>query len=84
MEFIRVNQPQAAIMERSLMKLQPDKQADALYLRLDDSPIVESEEVSPGVILDYNAAQEVVGVEMLRLSQRTPNLDLSNLQIKTD
>ena len=70
-------------MEWSLMKLQLDKQADALYLRLDDSPIVESEEVSPGVILDYNAAQEVVGVEMLRLSQRCPNLDLSNLQIKT-
>ena len=65
------------------MKLQLDKQADALYLRLDDSTIVESEEVSPGVILDYNAAQEVVGVEMLRLSQRIPNLDLSNLQIET-
>ena len=65
------------------MKLQLDKQADALYLRLDDSTIVESEEVSPGIILDYNAAQEVVGVEMLRLSQRVPNLDLSNLQIET-
>lgn len=65
------------------MKLQLDKQADALYLRLDDSSIVDSEEVSPGIILDYNAAQEVVGVEMLRLSQRAPNLDLSNLQIET-
>ena len=65
------------------MKLRVDKQADALYLRLDDSPIVESEEASPGVILDYNAAQQVVGVEMLRLSQRSPNLDLSNLQIET-
>lgn len=65
------------------MKLQLDKQADALYLRLDDSTIVESEEVSPGIILDYNSAQEVVGVEMLRLSQRAPNLDLSNLQIET-
>ncbi len=65
------------------MKLQLDKQADALYLSLDDSTIVESEEVSPGIILDYNAAQEVVGVEMLRLSQRAPNRDLSNLQIET-
>ena len=65
------------------MKLQLDKQADALYLRLDDSTIVDSEEVSPGIILDYNAAQEVVGVEMLRLSQHVPNLDLSNLQIET-
>ena len=30
------------------MKLSVDKEADALYLRLDDSPIVESEEVSAG------------------------------------
>ena len=30
------------------MKLNVDKAADALYLRLDDSAIVESEEVSPG------------------------------------
>ena len=31
------------------MKLNVDKEADALYLRL-DSPIVESEEVSPGIL----------------------------------
>ena len=53
------------------LKLSVDKQADALYLRLDDSPIVESEEVSPGVVLDYNEASEVVGVELLHLSKRT-------------
>ena len=46
------------------MKLSVDKEADALHLRLDDSTIVESEEVSPGVVLDYNESNEVVGVEM--------------------
>ena len=51
------------------MKLHVDKEADALYLRLDDSKIVESEEVSPGVVLDYNEANELVGVEMLNLSK---------------
>ena len=65
------------------MKLNVDQKADALYLRLDDSPIVESEEVSPGVVLDYNASNEVVGVEMLDLSKRTPNLNLSALQFET-
>ena len=65
------------------MKLNVDQKADALYLRLDDSPIVESEEVSPGVVLDYNASNEVVGVEMLDLSKRTPNLNLSVLQFET-
>ena len=47
------------------MKLNVDKEADALYLHLDDSPIVESEEVSPDEVLDYNDSNEVVGVELL-------------------
>ena len=65
------------------MKLSIDREADALYLRLDDSPIVESEEVSPGVVLDYDRRSEVVGVEMLHLSKRSSNLDLSSLQFET-
>ena len=65
------------------MKLNVDREADALYLRLDDSPIVESEEVSPGIVLDYNESNEVVGVEMLHLSKRSSNLNLSALQFET-
>ena len=65
------------------MKLNVDKEADALYLRLDDSPIVESEEVSPGVVLDYNESNEVVGVEMLQLSKRSSSLNLSALLFET-
>jgi len=44
------------------MRLRLDKDCDALYLRLDDSEIGESEEVKPGVILDFNAEGKVVGV----------------------
>ena len=65
------------------MKLTVDKEADALYLRLDDSRIVESEEVSPGIVLDYNESREVVGVEMLYLSKRSSELNLSALQFET-
>lgn len=65
------------------MKLHVDREADALYLRLDDSVIVESEEVSPGVVLDYNESNEVVGVEMLYLSKRTSEINLSSLQFET-
>ena len=65
------------------MILRVDKEADALYLRLDDSPIVESEEVSPGVVLDYNASNEVVGVELLHLSRRSSKLNLSALQFES-
>lgn len=65
------------------MRLHVDPQADALYLRLDESKIVESEEVSPGVVLDFNEDKQVVGVEILRLSQRTPRLDTKTLLFET-
>lgn len=65
------------------MKLDVDSEADALYLRLDDSVIVQSKEVSPGVVLDFNEANEVVGVEMLRLSKRSPGLNLTDLHFET-
>ena len=65
------------------MKLHVDKQADALYLRLDDSKIIESEEVSPGVVLDYNEQNQVVGIEMLNLSTRSAGLNLNALQYET-
>ena len=64
------------------MKLHVDKEADALYLRLDDSRIIESDEVAPGVILDYNEHNEVVGIEMLYLSRRTPNLKTTALEFE--
>ena len=65
------------------MKLNVDREADALYLRLDDSAIVESEEVSPGVVHDSNEANEVVGVEMLHLSKRSSDLNLAALEFET-
>ncbi|MGA2659515.1 MAG: DUF2283 domain-containing protein [Verrucomicrobiota bacterium] len=65
------------------MKLKVDREADALYLRLDDSAIVESQEVSPGVVLDFNDQNQVVGVEILFLSKRAPKLDPRELQFQT-
>jgi uncharacterized protein YuzE len=66
------------------MTLKVDEKADALYLRLDDSRIVESEEVSPGVVLDFNVDNQLVGVEILNLSERSPNLNLRDLKYQTD
>ena len=65
------------------MRLHVDKEADALHLRLDESAIVESEEIAPGVVLDYNESSEVVGVELLYLSKRSSELNLSALQFET-
>jgi len=60
-----------------------DRENDALYLRLDETRIVESEEVQPGVILDFDAEGRVVGVEILNLSLRTEPEKLRLLQFET-
>ena len=53
------------------MKLELDKTANAAYLRFNGSSIVESEEVEPGIILDFDASEEVVGIEVLHFDNRT-------------
>lgn len=65
------------------MRVKLDLKNDALYLRLDESSIVESEEVKPGVILDYDANDNVIGVEMLGLSKRVPAEMLRKVQVET-
>jgi len=65
------------------MRPKVDKESDALYFRLDESSTVESEEVQPGVILDFKAEGKVVGIEILNLSLRTRLEQLKVLQYET-
>ena len=65
------------------MKLKLDEETDTLYLRLDDSAIVESEEVQPGVVLDFNADNRVVGIEMLNISTRVDREKLLDFQFES-
>ena len=65
------------------MRLKIDRENDALYFRLDETEIVESEEVQPGVILDFNKNGRVVGIEILALSTRTEPEKLRIFQFET-
>lgn len=62
------------------MKMHYDEKADALYLRLDDSKIVDSKEIQPGIVLDFNAENQVVGIEVLGVKERVPSANLKELQ----
>ncbi len=64
------------------MRIKVDKESDALYFRLDESRIIESEEVRPGVILDYDENERVVGVEFLGISARASDMELSSIQFQ--
>lgn len=55
------------------MKIEYDPKADAMYIRLADGQVADSDEVRPGVVFDFDADGKVLGIEMLDLSQRTSN-----------
>ena len=61
------------------MRLKVDYEADALYLSLDEGAASESEEVSPGIIIDYDENRQAVGIEMLHLSKRAQGADIHRL-----
>ena len=65
------------------MKLKIDHEADALYFTLSEAPAAESEEVSPGVIVDYDEAGHAVGIEMLHLSRRVAGMGSQRLLFET-
>ena len=46
-----------------------EKLGASLYLRLNDSKVVESEELKPGLVLDFNGKGQVVGIEILNLKK---------------
>ena len=65
------------------MRIKLDKENDALYFRLDEERVVESEEVRPGVILDFDENERVVGVEFLGISTRATKESLSTMHFQT-
>jgi uncharacterized protein YuzE len=52
------------------MHVRVDQGADAIYVKLSDRPIKDSEEVADGIVVDYDA-ESLIGVEILDASKRT-------------
>jgi uncharacterized protein YuzE len=55
------------------MKVTYDPEVDVLRIVLNDQPIEESDEEKPGIILDYDRAGNLVGLEVLDASKRVVN-----------
>lgn len=51
------------------MKINYDPKADALYIKLTEQEIKESDELGKGVIIDYDEMGEPVGIELLKASR---------------
>ena len=59
------------------MKLSYYPDTDSLYIDLSEIPSVESREISEGVVLDYDAAGHVVGIDIDNASQKVALKELT-------
>lgn len=70
------------------MKLNYHPDTDSLYIDLSERPSVESREISEGVVLDYDASGQLVGIDIDNASTKVDlrKLTLSKLpgRIETD
>ncbi len=62
------------------MKFNYFSDTDTLYIDLADRPSVESDEVSPDIVLDLDADNNIVGIEIEHASQK---VDLENLSFSS-
>ncbi|MCU0565750.1 MAG: DUF2283 domain-containing protein [Oculatellaceae cyanobacterium Prado106] len=52
------------------MKIKYDPKVDVIRITLKDVAIEESDEETPGIILDFDSSNNVVGIEILQASKR--------------
>lgn len=60
-----------------LFEYYPD--TDMLYIKLADGASTESEEIAPGVVLDFDERNRVIGVE---IEDASKFIDLSRLELR--
>jgi uncharacterized protein YuzE len=65
------------------VKGHPDAEADALSIRLNERPIVATEVVRPGVLLDFDTSGHGVGIEMLNISTHMRPEEMRRLHVAT-
>jgi uncharacterized protein YuzE len=60
-----------------------DKASDTAYIRFAPGTPFESEEVEPGIVLDFNASGTVIAIELLGISDRLPSDAFSTVEVLT-
>ncbi len=52
-----------------------DPEADALYIKIRDGKVADSEEISDGIIIDYDEDGNIIGIEVVEFSKKKINLN---------
>ena len=64
------------------MKIEYSKEADALYVYFKEEFVAKSKEIEDGVVIDFDAKGQLIGIEVLDVSQRFSLSDIVNVNIE--
>jgi uncharacterized protein YuzE len=64
------------------MKIEYSKAADAIYVYFKENFVAKSKEIEDGVIIDFDEKGQLIGIEVLDVSQRFRLADIVNVHIE--
>jgi len=66
------------------MKLTYYPETDSLYIDLSEQPSVDSQEISEGIVLDYDASGNLVGIDIDNASKKVQLKELTLSKLPTE
>lgn len=64
------------------MKIEYDKEADALYIQLREAEVGDNLDIEEGVTIDLDENRHIIGIEILDASKKLSLKDLVNITIE--
>ena len=64
------------------MRIEYDKEADALYIKLREASVEDNIDIEEGVTVDLDEKKHIVGIEILDASKKLSLEDLVNITIQ--
>ncbi len=64
------------------MKIEYSKEADAIYVYFKETFVAKSKEIEDGVVIDFDEKDQLIGIEVLDVSQRFSLSDIVNVNIE--
>jgi len=64
------------------VKIEYSKEADAIYVYFKEAFVAKSKEIEDGVVIDFDEKGQLIGIEVLDVSQRFSLADIVNVNIE--
>jgi len=65
------------------LKIEYDKEVDALYIYLQEKEVYKTKEIEEGVNIDFDEEGKVIGLEIIGVTQRYKLEDIFNITTKS-